>query len=195
MFIQIEIIFNFDVLKFLLGCDVLGDGVWEYCSVEEVVVLFLVEVIFVLEGVCWVFLGGDFLIVICDLYGLVWFQMKVLVLVVIMEYFILGVLVLCEVGESDDDVGYGYDLLDYEGEIVQVVVEIKDLLDSCICLVVVQDGGDIIFSCFEVVIGVVWLYMCGVCLGCLLFLVILCQDVEILMKYYVFEVKQIEVVL
>lgn len=46
---------------------------------------------------------------------------------------------------------------DYDGEDGEIVDQIKELFDICVCFVVVQDGGDIMFYGFEC--GVVYLYM------------------------------------
>lgn len=195
MFIQTETTPNPDVLKFLPGRDVLGDGAREYRSAEEAAASPLAEAIFALEGVRRVFLGGDFLTVTRDPHGLAWSQMKAPVLAAIMEHFTSGAPVLREAGESDDDAGHGHDSSDYEGETAQVVAEIKDLLDSRIRPAVAQDGGDITFSRFEAATGVVWLHMRGACSGCPSSSATLKAGVENMLKHYVPEVTRVEQVL
>ncbi len=80
----------------------------------------------------------------------------------------------------------------YEGEVAQIVIEIKELLDSRIRPAVAQDGGDIVFSRFEADTGVVWLHMKGACAGCPSSTATLKSGVENMLKHYVPEVTRVE---
>ena len=187
MFIQTETTPNPDVLKFLPGRDVLGEGTREFRSIDEAEVSPLAETIFSLEGVRRVFFGPDFLTVTRDDEAPSWSQMKAPVLAAIMEHFTSGAPLLRENTQSqghDDDV--------YEGDTAQVVAEIKDLLDTRIRPAVAQDGGDIIFNRFEPDTGVVWLHMRGACSGCPSSSATLKAGVENMLKHYVPEVTRVE---
>jgi Fe-S cluster biogenesis protein NfuA len=192
MFIQTAVTPNPDVLKFLPGRPVLGEGAREYRTAEEGRESPLASAIFALEGVRRVFLGGDFLTVTRDSDGLAWPQMKAPVLAAIMEHFTSGEPVLRQAapGEPQDD--QGHDDAVYEGDTAQVVAEIKDLLDNRIRPAVAQDGGDITFSRFEPETGVVWLHMRGACSGCPSSSATLKAGVENMLKHYVPEVTRVE---
>ncbi|MDR3508398.1 MAG: NifU family protein [Caulobacteraceae bacterium] len=191
MFIQTEVTPNPDVLKFLPGRDVLGQGAREFRDADEAEASPLAEAIFALEGVRRVFFGADFLTVTRDPDGLDWPRMKAPVLAAIMEHFTSGAPILysaqaagAERADHGDDV--------YEGDTAQVVAEIKDLLDSRIRPAVAQDGGDITFDRFEPQTGVVWLHMRGACSGCPSSSATLKSGVENMLKHYVPEVTRVE---
>ena len=192
MFIQTETTPNPDVLKFLPGREVLGEGTREYREADEAATSPLAEAIFTLEGVKRVFLGSDFLTVTRDAQGLEWPQMKAPVLAAIMEHFTSGAPVLREAQGGSDAEGQGHDETDYEGDTAQIVAEIKDLLDSRIRPAVAQDGGDITFGRFEPATGVVWLHMRGACSGCPSSSATLKAGVENMLKHYVPEVTRVE---
>ena len=80
----------------------------------------------------------------------------------------------------------------YEGDTVQIVAEIKELLDTRIRPAVAQDGGDILFNRFEPDTGVVWLNMRGACSGCPSSSATLKAGVENMLKHYVPEVTRVE---
>src|SRR6202042_2657480 len=80
----------------------------------------------------------------------------------------------------------------YEGDAAQIVVEIKELLDSRIRPAVAQDGGDILFAKFEPDTGVVWLHMRGACAGCPSSAATLKAGVENMLRHYVPEVTRVE---
>jgi Fe-S cluster biogenesis protein NfuA len=194
MFIQTETTPNPDVLKFIPGRDVLGEGSRELRSAEEAAVSPLAESIFALEGVRRVFLGADFLTVTKGGAGLAWPQLKAPILAAIMEHFTSGAPVLREASAAASG-GDGHDDTEYEGETAQIVAEIKDLLDSRIRPAVAQDGGDILFDRFEPATGVVWLHMRGACSGCPSSSATLKSGVENMLKHYVPEVTRVEQVL
>jgi Fe-S cluster biogenesis protein NfuA len=189
MFIQTETTPNPDVLKFLPGRDVLGEGAREFRSADEAAGSPLAEAIFELEDVKRVFFGADFLTVTRDTHGLEWPQMKAPILAAIMEHYTSGASILRETGEADSG---GHDDTVYTGDTAQVVAEIKDLLDTRIRPAVAQDGGDITFNRFEPETGVVWLHMRGACSGCPSSSATLKAGVENMLKHYVPEVTRVE---
>ena len=191
MFIQTETTPNPDVLKFLPGRAVLGEGAREFRDADEAQASPLAASIFALQDVRRVFLGGDFLTVTRDASGLDWPQMKAPVLAAIMEHFTSGAPVLHEAGVEAAP-GEGHDDTAYDGDTAQIVAEIKDLLDTRIRPAVAQDGGDITFSRFEADTGVVWLHMRGACSGCPSSSATLKAGVENMLKHYVPEVTRVE---
>lgn len=192
MFIQTEATPNPDVLKFIPGREVLGDGTREYRGADEASASPLAQAIFALDGVKRVFLGSDFLTVTRDPAGQDWPRMKAPVLAAIMEHFTSGAPVISEAAGGAEAAGQGHDETGYEGDTAQIVAEIKDLLDSRIRPAVAQDGGDITFDRFEPDTGVVWLHMRGACSGCPSSSATLKSGVENMLKHYVPEVTRVE---
>ena len=162
MFIQTEATPNPEVLKFLPGRDVLGEGTRDFRSAEDAQVSALAAEIFETPGVTRVFYGADFLTVgktpDCE-----WSHLKAPILAAIMDHFTSGAALFA--GDGADAAG-GHSEVEYEGETAQIVAEIKDLLDTRIRPAVAQDGGDILFHKFEADTGIVWLNMRGACAGC-----------------------------
>lgn len=187
MFIQTEATPNPEVLKFLPGRVVLGDGTRDFGSMEEAQASPLAADIFDIEGVTRVFFGPDF-ITVGKHPSFDWPHLKAPVLAAIMDHFTSGRPLFVEAGEHAG----GHDEGVYEGETAQIVAEIKDLLDTRIRPAVAQDGGDILFHKFDVETGVVWLNMRGACSGCPSSTATLKAGVENMLKHYVPEVTRVE---
>ena len=188
MFIQTEATPNPDVIKFLPGRAVLGVGSRQFATRDEARASPLAEVLFGIDGVSAVYFGGDFLTVRRDPdSSLIWAELKAPILAAIMDFYTSGRRILSEIAAADETV--------YEGELGQIVAEIKDLLDTRVRPAVAQDGGDIEFDSFDLESGTLYLHMRGACSGCPSSSATLRQGVESLMKHYVPEVKSIEAVL
>jgi Fe-S cluster biogenesis protein NfuA len=187
MFIQTEATPNPEVLKFLPGKTVLGEGTRDFRSADEAAASPLASDIFDIEGVQRVFFGPDFLTV-GKHPSFDWPHLKAPVLAAIMDHFTSGRPLFAEEGAE----GGGHDEGVYEGETAQIVAEIKDLLDTRIRPAVAQDGGDILFHKFEPDTGVVWLNMRGACSGCPSSTATLKSGVENMLKHYVPEVTRVE---
>jgi Fe-S cluster biogenesis protein NfuA len=185
MFIQTEATPNPEVLKFLPGREVLGEGVREFATAEDAAVSPLAAALFDLGDVTRVFFGPDFLTVTKDA-AAEWPYLKAPVLAAIMDHFTSGQPLL------NDASSHGHDDEAYEGETAQIVAEIKELLDTRIRPAVAQDGGDITFSKFEPDTGIVWLHMRGACSGCPSSSATLKAGVENMLKHYVPEVTRVE---
>ena len=187
MFIQTEATPNPEVLKFLPGRTVLGDGTRDFRSIDEAQVSPLASDIFDIEGVQRVFFGPDF-ITVGKHPSFDWPHLKAPVLAAIMDHFTAGRPLLAAEGAAAGGPDEGV----YAGETAQIVAEIKDLLDSRIRPAVAQDGGDILFHKFEPDTGVVWLNMRGACSGCPSSTATLKAGVENMLKHYVPEVTRVE---
>ena len=190
MFIQTEATPNPNVLKFLPGREVLGEGTREL-TIDQAAASPLAEALFDLNGVQRVFFGPDFLTVTKATDDQDWRELKAPILAAIMEHFTSGRPLLNEgaeaVSHDEDEV--------YEGETAQVVAEIKDLLDTRIRPAVARDGGDILFNRFDAASGVVYLHMRGACSGCPSSSATLRSGVENMLKHYVPEVTRVEAAL
>jgi len=187
MFIQTEQTPNPEVLKFLPGREVMGEGSREFRDLDEAKASPLAQTLFALEGVRRVFYGPDFLTVTKEP-SLDWSQLKAPILAAVMDHYTAGQPLLSDQGAASghDDEGA------YEGDTAQIVAEIKDLLDTRIRPAVAQDGGDILFSRFDEQTGVVWLNMRGACSGCPSSTATLKAGVENMLKHYVPEVTGVE---
>lgn len=186
MFIQTEATPNPEVLKFLPGREVMGEGSRDFRGAEDAGASPLAADLFTIDGVERVFFGPDFLTVGKDAHH-DWAHLKAPILAAIMDHFTANRPLFAGEGES-----VGHDEGDYEGETAQIVAEIKDLLDTRIRPAVAQDGGDILFSRFDADTGVVWLNMRGACSGCPSSTATLRAGVENMLKHYVPEVTRVE---
>src|SRR4051794_29196333 len=188
MFIQTEATPNPEVLKFLPGREVMGEGTRDFREAAEAGVSPLAAELFAIAGVERVFFGPDFLTV-GKTEDQDWSHLKAPILAAIMDHYTSGQ-PLFLAGESA--AAGGHDEGHYEGETAQIVAEIKDLLDTRIRPAVAQDGGDILFSRFDEQTGVVWLNMRGACSGCPSSTATLKAGVENMLKHYVPEVTAVE---
>jgi Fe-S cluster biogenesis protein NfuA len=187
MFIQTEATPNPEVLKFLPGRQVMADGSRDFREADDAKASPLAAELFNVPGVNRVFFGADFITVGKD--GREdWAHLKAPILAAIMDHFTSGAALFHAEGDS----AVGHDDQVYEGETAQIVAEIKDLLDTRIRPAVAQDGGDILFSRFDVNTGVVWLNMRGSCSGCPSSSATLKAGVENMLKHYVPEVTGVE---
>jgi Fe-S cluster biogenesis protein NfuA len=112
--------------------------------------------------------------------------MKAPVLAAIMDHFVSGAPLLRDGSTSAASAA---------GEDTEIVLEIKQLLDSRVRPAVAQDGGDILFDAFDEATGVLTLRMRGACAGCPSSTATLKSGVEQMMKHYIPEVTSVEQVI
>jgi Fe-S cluster biogenesis protein NfuA len=184
MFIQTEQTPNPATLKFLPGRPVMISGTANFISEEAARVSPLAERLFLLPEVSGVFLGADF-ITVTKAGDSDWYLLKPAVLAAIMEHFTTGRPVLVA------DVAGGAAATSGEDE-DEVVVQIKELLETRVRPAVAQDGGDIIFHNFED--GVVYLHMQGSCSGCPSSTATLKAGIENMLRHYVPEVIEVRAI-
>ena len=182
MFIQTEATPNPSTLKFLPGVAVMTSGSAEYGSAEAAAGSPLARRVFGVEGVRNVFFGPDF-ISITKGDEVEWAHVKPALLGAIMEHFQSGAPVV----ETGDDAEGGH--ADHDGPDAEIVVQIKELLDTRVRPAVAQDGGDITFHGFER--GVVYLTMRGACAGCPSSTMTLKMGIENLLRHYIPEVTEV----
>lgn len=181
MFIQTETTPNPNTLKFLPGRSVLETGTADFPDRDTAGRSPLAARLFGIDGVTRVFLGSDF-ITVAKPDETDWAVVKPLVLGAIMDHYTSGETTLAPgadlaaSGEGDSD----------------LVIQIKELLDTRVRPSVASDGGDIIFRGFED--GVVYLHMQGSCAGCPSSTATLKHGIENMLKYYVPEVQSVEAV-
>ena len=180
MFIQTEETPNPSTLKFIPGQIVMPSGTADFRTEESAGRSPLARALFTINGVDGVFLGSDF-ISVAKSPEADWFSVKPAVLAAIMDHYTSGLPIIEETaakasGEADSE----------------IVVQIKEILDTRVRPAVAQDGGDIVFHDFDE--GVVYLEMHGSCSGCPSSTATLKAGIENMLRYYIPEVREVRAV-
>jgi Fe-S cluster biogenesis protein NfuA len=182
MFIQTEQTPNPATLKFLPGRTVLERGTVDMPDAESARRSPLAERLFQVDGVTGVFLGSDF-VTITKQADKEWYLLKPALLGIIMEHFTTGRPIILDDGAEPAEA---------TGEEDELVVQIKELLDTRVRPAVAQDGGDIIFRGFDK--GIVYLHLQGSCAGCPSSTATLRMGIENMLKHYVPEVVEVRAI-
>jgi Fe-S cluster biogenesis protein NfuA len=192
MFIQTEATPNPATLKFLPGREVLLEGTADFREAESARTASpLAGRLFDVKGVTGVFFGYDF-ITVTKSEDFDWQHLKPAILGAIMEHFMTGQPVMAaQAAEAADRAEAGEEFYDKEDE--EIVVTIKELLDTRVRPAVAQDGGDITFRGYEN--GTVFLHMKGACAGCPSSTATLKHGIQNLLKHFVPEVQHVEQVI
>jgi Fe-S cluster biogenesis protein NfuA len=185
VFIQTEQTPNPATLKFLPGQSVLESGTAYFPDVEASQRSPLAQRFFAVSGVTEVFFGADFITIAKD-EASEWYLLKPAILGIIMEHFSAGRPVLL------DDVAQE-DAAQDDEDLDEVVLQIKELLDTRVRPAVAQDGGDIVFRGFDR--GIVYLHMQGACAGCPSSTATLKMGIENMLRHYIPEVIEVRPVL
>ena len=181
MFVQTEITPNPASLKFLPGRVVMEKGTADFRSVEEAKNSLLAQNLFKIDGVEGVFFGSDF-ISITKIEGIDWQVIKPSILGSIADHFESDTPVMNKIENTDEGATNVKDS--------EIVVQIKELLDTKVRPAVAMDGGDITFS--EYKDGIVFLHMKGACSGCPSSTATLKAGIENMLKHYIPEVQRVE---
>ena len=181
MFIQTEVTPNPATLKFLPGNTVLESGTADFPSKSTSEKSPLAVRIFENEGVEGVFLGTDF-ITVTKGEGIEWDHIKTAILGSIMAHYQSG-----QPAVSVESTESGH--ASHSGENSELVLQIKELLDTRVRPAVAQDGGDIVFHDFDS--GIVYLHMQGACAGCPSSTLTLKMGIENLLRHYIPEVLEV----
>jgi len=185
MFIQTESTPNPATLKFLPGRDVMGAGaVADFPSAGQAARSPLARALFAIPEVSRVFFGADFISVTKRDGD--WKHLKPAILGAVMEHFTQGA-PLIEGSAAEAEPVYADD--DNE-----VVVQIKELIETRVRPAVAQDGGDIIFKGFDEDSGIVSLHLQGSCAGCPSSSMTLKNGIANMLRHYVPEVTAVEAV-
>ena len=184
MFIQTEITPNPASLKFLPGRVVMEKRTADFRSVEEANSSLLAQNLFKIEGVEGVFFGSDF-ISITKSESSDWQILKPSVLGAISVHYESGASIIDIIENTEKNSTVTKDS--------EIVVQIKELLDTKVRPAVAMDGGDITFSDFKD--GIVFLHMQGACSGCPSSTATLKAGIENMLKHYLPEVQGVEPVM
>ncbi|PHR91592.1 MAG: NifU family protein [Robiginitomaculum sp.] len=190
MFIQTEDTPNPATLKFLPGREVLATGLppIELEKGDDVSTAPLAEMLFSIPNIERVFFGADF-ISVSRSNGADWPRLKPAVLGAIMDFYVAGGDTMHDTMQSENA---SVDEEVYEGDVLEIVEQIKELIETRIRPAVAQDGGDIVFRKFDIRDGTVTLQMKGACAGCPSSALTLKSGVENLLRHYVPEVTRVE---
>ena len=188
MFIQTEDTPNPATLKFLPGQAVVPEG-RPPVNIErggDISGAPLAEMLFMIPDVVRVFFGSDFISVTRG-DDAQWKHLKPAVLGAIMDFYVAGGVPL-----SDQIAAPIEDEHVYEGVTLEIVEQIKELIELRVRPAVAADGGDIVFKHFNDDDGTVYLEMRGACAGCPSSTMTLKSGIENLLKHYVPEVNSVE---
>lgn len=184
MFIQTQNTPNPSTVKFLPGEPVLDRGTASFNKGDDTKNAPLVTRLFSLQGVMGVFLGQDFMSV-TKADDTDWSMLKPMVLAALMEHFSTGQPIVLDHGRDDEaDVSNEND--------DEIVVQIKELIETRVRPSVMMDGGDIVFHSFED--GIVYLEMQGACAGCPSSTMTLKSGIENMLKHFIPEVQDVRAI-
>jgi Fe-S cluster biogenesis protein NfuA len=191
MLIETETTPNPATLKFLPGRTVMEAGTRDFATPEEAEASPLAEALFGLGDVTGVFFGRDFISVTAAP-GVEWASLKPDILGLLLDHFSAN-MPLFRPGNAGgisvppDDVMFAEDPEDAD-----IVIQIKELIETRVRPAVANDGGDIVYRGFDK--GKVYLQMQGACSGCPSSAATLKNGIEQLLKYYVPEVTEVRAV-
>lgn len=188
MLIETELTPNPATIKFLPGRVVMETGTRDFAAPEEAAASPLAEALFGLGDVTGVFFGHSFISVTAAP-GVEWATLKPDVLGILLDHFSANMPLFkpAAAGFSVPSGDADYPLDDPED--VDIVDQIKELIETRVRPAVANDGGDIIYRGFQK--GVVFLQMQGACAGCPSSSATLKNGIEQLLKHYVPEVTEV----
>jgi len=184
MFIETEQTPNPMTLMFRPGQKVTGSDGVDVPDVDTAQASPLAQALFGLGDVDRVYFGYDFVSVTRNPAGADWPELKPQILGVLVDHFTSGApLFTAEVKQA----GHDDDPADAE-----IVMQIRELIETRVRPQVAEDGGDIVYRGFRQ--GTVFLEMQGACSGCPSSTMTLKMGIESLLKYYVPEVTEVRAI-
>ncbi|XP_068030605.1 NFU1 iron-sulfur cluster scaffold homolog, mitochondrial [Anomalospiza imberbis] len=182
MFIQTQDTPNPNSLKFIPGREVLESRTMEFSTPAAAYCSPLARQLFRIEGVKSVFFGPDFITITKESEDLDWNLLKPDIYATIMDFFASGLPVVTDEAPRTDTAASEED--------DEVVLMIKELLDTRIRPTVQEDGGDVIYKGFED--GIVQLKLQGSCTSCPSSLITLKSGIQNMLQFYIPEVEGVE---
>ena len=191
MLIETETTPNPATLKFLPGRAVMEAGTRDFATPEEAEASPLAEALFGLGDVTGVFFGRDFISVTAAP-GVEWSGLKPDILGLLLDHFSANMPLFRAGNAGGISVPPADEMFAENPEDADIIVQIKDLIETRVRPAVANDGGDIIYRGFDK--GKVFLQMQGACSGCPSSTATLKNGIEQLLKYYVPEVTEVRAV-
>ena len=181
MFIQTEATPNPSTVKFIPGVAVMPHGTADFRSAADVRGQSpLAERLFALKNIRGVFLGSDF-VSITKSDDAEWMSLKPLILGTLFEHFSSNLPVFVDAAKNVNKQAAAEDS--------DVVIKIKELLETRVRPAVARDGGDVVFHDFDK--GILYLEMRGACAGCPSSAITLKNGIETMMRHYVPDVLEV----
>ncbi len=189
MLIETEQTPNPATLKFLPGRIVMQSGTRDFADVDEAAASPLAEALFSLGDVSGVFFGRDFISVTAGA-GASWSELKPNVLSILLDHYSADMPLFHPASAT----GFSVPAADTEMPLddpadADIVIQIKELIETRVRPAVANDGGDIVYRGFSE--GIVYLQMQGACSGCPSSSATLKNGIEQLLKHYVPEVNEV----
>ena len=191
MLIETETTPNPATIKFLPGRTVMEAGTRDFATPEEAEASPLADALFGLGDVTGVFFGRDFISVTAAP-GVEWEGLKPDVLGLLLDHFSANMPLFRPGNAGGIAVPAAEEMFAEDPEDADIIVQIKDLIETRIRPAVANDGGDIVYRGFDK--GKVYLQMQGACSGCPSSSATLKNGIEQLLKYYVPEVTEVRAV-
>ncbi|XP_032841020.1 NFU1 iron-sulfur cluster scaffold homolog, mitochondrial isoform X2 [Tyto alba] len=182
MFIQTQDTPNPNSLKFIPGKEVLESRTMEFSTPAAAFCSPLARQLFKIEGVKSVFFGPDFITITKESEDLDWNLLKPDIYATIMDFYASGLPVVTDEAPRTDTAASEED--------DEVVLMIKELLDTRIRPTVQEDGGDVIYKGFED--GIVQLKLQGSCTSCPSSIITLKNGIQNMLQFYIPEVEGVE---
>lgn len=174
--------------KFLPGQTVMEAGTRDFADAKAAEASPLARALFESGMVEGVFFGSDF-ISVTALPGLSWSDLEPLVLEILLDHFVSGAPLFAAGSAAGIDVA---DDFEEDPADVDIIDQIKELIETRVRPAVAQDGGDIVYKGYRD--GHLYLSMHGACSGCPSSTVTLKRGIESLIRHYVPEVESVEAV-
>ena len=191
MLIETETTPNPATIKFLPGRAVMEAGTRDFATPEEAEASPLANALFGLGDVTGVFFGRDFISVTAAP-GVEWEGLKPDVLGLLLDHFSANMPLVRPGNAGGIAVPAAEEMFAEDPEDADIIVQIKDLIETRIRPAVANDGGDIVYRGFDK--GKVYLQMQGACSGCPSSSATLKNGIEQLLKYYVPEVTEVRAI-
>jgi len=184
MFIKTEVTPNPATMKFMPGQEIAPDKPYDFKSDAEAGASPLAQRLFGLQGVSGVFLGSDF-VAVSKSDDTDWNMLQPMVVNAMMEHLSTGQPIV-EKGEEGAKTASDKKR---SAEDQEVIDQIKELLDTRVRPMVMQDGGDIVFEDYDD--GIVYLQMRGACSGCPSSTATLKDGIENMLQHFIPEVREV----
>lgn len=188
MFIETEQTPNPLTLMFRPGRTVTGGDSVDFANADAAEASPLAAALFGLGDVDRVFFGHDFISVTRNPAGSEWIGLKPQILGVLVDHYSSGA-PLMTAGFAAGAAAAGFDDDPADADIV---LQIRELIETRVRPQVAEDGGDIVYRGFRE--GTVFLEMQGACSGCPSSTQTLKLGIESLLKYYVPEVTDVRAI-
>lgn len=190
MLIRTEQTPNPSTRKFLPGQPVMGAGTRDFADAQSAQASPLAAALFSSRMVEGVFFGRDFVSVTAAP-GIAWSDLEPLVLETLLDHFVSGAPLFATANAAEIHVAEEPDF-EESPEDLDIIDQIKELIETRVRPAVAQDGGDIAYRGYKD--GRLFLSMHGACSGCPSSTITLKRGIESLIRHYVPEVESVEAV-